>query len=479
MIMTNKIRIFLIACTLLTAASSCKKDFLTKDPNNALALNGAIVSEADLNNALAGVYAGLRDVNLFGRTLPVIGDVRADNEYVSTSNSGRYTIFNNYKGLLSNNADALGLFTAAYQVITRANQVITNTSVAASANVDNYKGQAYALRGLMYFQLIRNFARPYSTTDPLGVPVITEFYGSNSSPANTFPRDSVAKAYRQIVSDLEKAYTLMPATRNPNSSGYMSKYAARALEAKVYLYMKDYSNAQNTALDVVNNGGYSLAPSTGLAAYWGDPTLSTNKVEVMFEVASDIANNLGTNQLGYIFDQKGYGDILATKSLYNLYNSTDVRKGLIIPGTRAGNSVLVINKFPNTNSTTDKDDFPVVRYADLLLVLSEAYYNLNDPANALKYMNIVATQRDPSFTGKTSSGTQILEDILTERRKELAFEGDRFYDFWRLNRSIINKTQEENPYTSVTIDPTSPFYVLPIPQSELDLNKKMVQNPGY
>lgn len=461
-----------------TILSSCSKSFLTKTPNDALALSTAITSEADLKNALGGAYAILRGTNLYGRTLPVRGDLMADNEYVSSSNSGRYTAWNNFNQI-STNADASGIYDYAYTGITRANEVIANTTVPTSTVVNEYKGEAYAIRALLHFELVRNFATPYTqnATNPLGVPVVNTFFGANTSPLYQPARDSVAKVYRQIISDLEQAYSMMTGYV---SSGYLSKYAARALEARVYQTMGDWADAKTVALDVVTNGGFTLPSATSYPSVWSNAALTTDKVEFIFKVSADLNNNNGTDQLGYIFSQVGgYGDILCTKDLYNQYTLTDVRKALIVPATRSNISVLAINKFPNANNLADKDDIPVLRYADVLLILAEAYFNASDYTNANLYLNKVAQQRDPAMLiGYAHTGAQVLEDILLERRKEFAFEGYRLFDLLRLNRSFT-KVQEESPYTSIGIMPTNNNLLLPIPQAELDLNSNMKQNPGY
>jgi hypothetical protein len=120
-----------------------------------------------------------------------------------------------------------------------------------------------------------------------------------------------------------------------------------------------------------------------------------------------------------------------------------------------------------------------LRYADVLLILAEAYYNLNDIANANLTVNKVATQRDPSFAGWTDLGTQALENILTERRKELAFEGYRFWDLVRLQRTFTKVQDQDAPQNNLTITPSNGKLIFPIPINETNVNTKIVQNPGY
>jgi len=498
-----KLRIKYIAAPLLglmVLATSCNKSYLDKKPYNAAPLNEAIKSEGDLLVGLAGTYASLRSTNLYGRTLPVKGDLMGDNTFITTSNSGRYISMNNYV-FTSADADATGIWTSGYVSIKYANTVITSGgSLTATANINQYIGEAYAIRALMLFELVRNFAKPY-TVDPnaAGVPIVTA-YNIDAKPA----RPTVKDDYTQIIADLEKAYSLITTYRG---TGYFSKYAARLLEARVYQFMGDWANAKATATDVITNSGWSLMsaatyvspsgtlgtsgnatprPSYSPGGLWANPSPQTStKNETMFEVLSDLLLNNGFDQIGFIYLQVGggYGDVLATPELYNLYSATDVRRGLIpsvaapYRSGQAGQTYLCY-KYSNPDGSGDRDDTKVIRYVDAYLILAEANYNLGDIVNANLNLNKVATQRDPAFTGYANAGAQVLEDILTERRKEFAFEGYRFYDLTRLNRSWT-KVKNQSPLVTVAVTPATAGNLLPIPQTELDANKSMTQNPGY
>ena len=114
-------------------------------------------------------------------------------------------------------------------------------------------------------------------------------------------------------------------------------------------------------------------------------------------------------------------------------------------------------------------------------MLAEAYYRTNDETNARLYLNMVAKQRVPSFAGYTSTGTQLLNDIILERRKELAFEGMRYLDLLRLNRDVV-RVNINNNYVGITplTLPVSNFRrIFPIPQNEIDANPNIAQNTGY
>lgn len=460
----------LLVIVLLVTASSCKKTFIELNSPTSLTPDQALGTEADLQVALRGAYAGLRGVDFYGRSMPIWGDIMADNAYQSALNTNRYTFFNDYsdtKGATAGDGNVSGLWASAYSVILRANNII-NTTVASNANVDQYRGEAYAIRALAYFALVRHFAKPYSD-DPaaLGVPIVTT-YNPDLKPA----RNKVSEVYALMVDDLNKAYTLM--TKYTNSSQF-SKYAAKALQAKVYLNMGDKTNAKTAALDVINNGGFTSLTAASHASYWSSGAITTSKVETLFEVSSDAVANLAFDALSYLYSQAGnYGDLLCADDLYASFSATDVRKALYPTGTRAGLAAAFVNKYPVIQG--DLSDTKVLRLSEMYLIAAEASLPGNE-ADALTYVNYITSRR--GATPIASTGTQLFEDIITERRKELAFEGDRFHDMQRLKRTIVRSTNY--PATSRTVPYTVFRRLFPIPQVEVDANPqiKPQQNTGY
>jgi len=449
---------------------SCGENFLDQVPYDSVNSDVAIRTESDMSNAVNGIYSGMRSSNIYGRTFPFINDVMADNVYISTANSGRYIAQNTY-ALNSQDSYFTNLWLQAYTDILRANNVI-NATITSTTNAAQYQGEALTARAIHYFDLVRMFAKPYTTDSTgLGVPLVLTY-----DPLAKPGRNTVAQVYAQIVSDLNKGFGQMTVSKN---SSYITKYVAESVLAKVYLYKGDYASAKAAALDVVTKGGYTLADSATYVAYWNNPAPRTDKVETIFEISSDNVNNAGSDALANMYSQSGYGDGMASSDLYNLYSDRDVRKKLIIVGKRSGNDALIVNKYQNVSNNNDKDDFKIIRYADVLLILAESYYRTGDETNALKYLNMVAQKREPSLKAYTFTGAALLDAIITERRKELAFEGDRFSDLNRLGRDITRSAQYPSAARSI---PFSDYRrVLPIPQDEINANPAIrgQQNPGY
>ena len=469
--MKHSYKYILYAGLLFTMVSgSCKKDFLNQPPATSINAGDALKSDVDLRTALTGTYAGMRVSQLYARTLPLLGDLQADNVFVSTRNSGRYTGHNNYSFVVTN-ADVLGIWEHSYRVILRANNVINADPVVTSqADVDQYKGEAYAIRALLYFELVKTFARPY-TDNPAGpgVPIVLSF-DIDKKPA----RSTVEEVYAQILSDLDKAYTLM--NQQPTTARF-SKYAARALSAKVNLFKGTPASLQlayDQAAEVITDSGTSLLTAAGFTAYWESvrPQTSAAVTETLFELMSDQIDNAGFDELPNFYVQEGYGDGLTTRSFYDSFSDTDLRKTLIIRGARtsAENPAYIINKYPDV---ANKGGKKILRLSDAYLIAAEAAYQLNRPADALNYLHTLVAQRDPAAV-VNETGTALFERIITERRKELAFEGDRFSTLNRLKRDITNRGSTSAP----TVAYSNYRRVAPIPQSELDRNA-IQQNEGW
>jgi len=450
--------------------TSCSKSFLDKTPDTAQTTDQALKDASAMQTALNGSYAFIRNTSLYGRDFPIVGDLAADNIFLEVQNSGRYLTQFQYN-VASSDATPDGGWNYGYGAILTVNQIID----AEVPGTEAIKAQAYAIRALMYFKLINIYARPY-TDNPNGpgVPLILHY-----DPYSLPGRDSISKVYAQIVSDLKTAFTNAP---DYTSSIFLSKYAIEGLLARVYLYMGDKTNAKAAALDVINNGGFTLLDTDAdYATYWHTATAQNNKVETLFEIDVTSTNNNGPDDLGGFY-YEGYQDVYASKQLTDLYSPTDIRRGVLIDGeTKSGAAATLVGKYINGASSSDRDNIKVIRLAELYLIAAEA--SLPDETEAKKYLNELMSFRDPSFGGYTSTGDQLLQDIVTERRKELAFEGDRLYDLNRLKMGIDRGPQNAGSFAQKvqTIPYADYRRISPIGQTETQANPtlKAQQNPGY
>ncbi len=199
----------------------------------------------------------------------------------------------------------------------------------------------------------------------------------------------------------------------------------------------------------------------------------------MFELNFNSAANLGVEGLDAIYNRAALGDMLVTDELYNLYTATDRRRSLIVDAKRADLDVHYVNKYQNV-ANADRDEVKMVRYAEVLLILAESHARLGNNSEGQKYLNMIAQNRDASFAGYTLTGPALVEAAMSERRKELAFEGLRLFDLFRLNATFNRPNMGAKANSSYVEVKTTDFRrLMPIPEAELAANPNMAKNLGY
>ena len=465
--------------------NSCTKDFLETEPYENLSTAVAISSVNDATVALMGAYSALQSSNYYGRNFVVAPDVASDNVKVSPSNSGRFLSEYNYS-MIASSGNPAGLWNIAYDAIDRSNHIIAivpSLTDGEAADRNQILGEALAIRALVHFDLVRYFAQPYNLTDNvadnangagghLGVPYIT--VSEIASPA----RNTVSDVYTKIVADLTQAISLMAAS--DVTDGRFSALAAKALLAKVYLYMENWEDAKQMAIDVISSGKYSLISTGDYISSWGLEYSS----ESILSIAMSVVDYSSTNALGYIYLESGYGDLVATADLMDLFEADDVRRydednmddagvsGLfkLVSGT------VYINKYPGRAGTDGLDNTPVLRLSDMYLILAEAQAELGETEAAVLNLDAIRLRCNPTAVATTVAGDALIDAIMLERRKELAFEGNRLWDLTRRKRSVV---RVDHTLSNGTTPYPNERFAFPIPQREIDANANMVQNKGY
>ena len=481
-------KLYKIVCAvaITLSISACSKDFLEINPEQQSAVDVVVIDLPTTRAAVMGTYSLLQSAAYYGRSAVVLPDLMADNMYISRRNSNRYTSYDQYI-TNTNDGTASGSWNIMYRTIVNANIIIAkgeNLVVPNSeqAEVKHLVGEAYALRALAHFDLLRFWAAPYNATtnaSHIGVPVISKSGTSKENIINP-KRNTVKEGYTQIVDDLKKAITLMPTTPvgfTTANKGHISHYAAKALLARVYLYMEDYPNAELMATDVIASNRYTLLSNANLVS--GSTNFRTqNNSEAIFEVVYNSTSNLGTDRLAaFLFQGSSYGDGLATDDLYNSYTATDVRRGFMTRGSRtsAENPANVITKYNTV--TTFEEGVKVIRLAEVYLIRAEA--RAKQPGKetlAAEDLDVIAKRADASKPSTTATGSALQMLILDENRKEFAFEGHRLFD---LTRSKLAFTKYRTGGLTIAIPANSNKTVLPIPLAEMNANINMEQNEAY
>jgi hypothetical protein len=427
-------------------------DRLNVQPTQSIEQSQALNTEQDVQITLVGAYDGLSDVNLYGGGIQYIGDLLGDNRDVTFG--GTYATLDEIwrKAVTTSNTVTRDLWLDGYNDINRANNVLSAIAKVGESNRGNVEGQARFIRGALYFELVKAFAKSWNDGSPTtnaGIPLILT-PTNGVSDADYRARNTVAEVYTQVLDDLTKAESLLPATQS-GGSGFATKGAAAAMLARVYLQQQNFTAARDAANRVIASGTYSLA--SNFADVFSD---ATSGPEIIFKII--ITDQDGVNDLNTFYasvPNQGRGDVRVQTKFRQLYSAGDVRGTFF---NTAGQNTFT-SKFNDQYG-----DVPVVRLAEMYLVRAETNLRLNTTVGATPLADINLIRNRAKATPLTSVD---LNAILLERRLELAFEGQQLADIKRTAGTIGTVAYNANNL------------VLPIPQREIDTNKKLVQNPGY
>lgn len=469
---------------LAVIGTSCKKE-LTKSPYNAVLQEQAFKNETDFQNAAKGIYQRIAfSQGYYGGDMVIVPDLLSDN--LITNANGRGTFVNTSRWLY-NGDNTIGLFATGYSIIRAANGVLANidNGVLSGTTKDNLKGEALALRAWVHFDIARAFAKvPTNTINPavdLGIPYVTGIDAS-SVPA----REPIADVYNKIVKDLTDALPLVTTSSSTVAAGRINKAAVAGILAKVYLYMGKYQEAVDAATISLNINS-NVGSRSNLAGVFKDAT--NEGVLFKTRILDKDRVTIGVN-----YSQTGTSGVksefVATKDFYDMYSADDIRKSVYfqVSPYQGINQIHIAKYFGRASGNVNTVDAKVLRVADVLLIRAEAYARLNKVTEALNDLNALKAQRYSPYVPFAGTQAETLTEILKERRLELAFEGDRFFDLKRLNLPVVRDAIDGDkadgsgtkfPSFAVTLPVDDHRFELPIPQTEINVNPNMKQNPGY
>ena len=475
--------------TVLLTLGSCK-DVLDVKPRLAVDLGSAYTTPEALTAALNGVYDLIQSTDLYGRDLIAIPEALADNGR-ATNKSGRLNPeFQNQVGA------HFGNWGTAYIAINRANLILRSLPnvTAAQATKDAIEGQCLFLRGLLYFDLMRAYAytpRAIVAAQNLGgVPLMTE--GVSDLDKVTLPaRASIDDCYKQITTDLTNAAAKLT---NNNTTFvrpfFASRGAAQALASRVELYKGNWADAVRLSTEALASGvGVFQSTPAAYVAGWR----AASHPESMFELSFQANENIGVNlslqttystlrTLGVRTATAGFGDLVPTATLLSNLGVTrtvdvvargnDARAQLYELGTAGrGPAEIECTKFLGKGGQVNQDNVPVIRVSELFLNRAEANYELGNFPAALTDVNLIRTRAGLTALAATVTGPALLEEILTQRRVELAFEGHRFFDLKRRGLDLV-KLPRNIAFTDFVI-------LARVPTGQISLNPNLKQNFGY
>jgi len=461
--LTSKITLIVIGFFLITSCDG----LLETQPTDTIDPEVAQENISGIEAILTSVYNRLQSQWRFGREVTLGPDVLADNTDQHPITSGRYDAM-----AANSQGSHISFWNTAYLTINEANFVISGANEVEDvpqSTRDRLRGEGLFQRGHAYFDL----ARTYGYEPGREVNGFTESAILRTEPtrdlgdADLRARSSNVEIYNQAVSDLEEAAELL--SESDRGVYYANYAAANALLARIHLYLENWDEAIDHA-DIALAATNAELDDTEEAFMDNPFDQSPPNSESIYELAIDpVEESLGSN-LGLCpyTNPRHWFDVIPSENLLDVFEEDDYRNHLF---------AVADDGFPYTlkwNCSTGNvdDNVPLIRVAELYLIKAEAHAELDQIVPALDNLETLQSARGLSPFVSTDTD-EIIEEIMVERRRELNFEGHRFYD---LKRRGMDITKQEG----ATTVPYNDFRILsPIPQSEADNNPNLNPNPGY
>ncbi len=473
-------------------------DFLDKPLQGELTQESFPTTTADALLATNAVYNVTRNSSFNFGLFPIL-DIMSDDAYKGSNPSdGASDVgpYNSFKHIPTE-GNVKRWWNTLYEGIKRANVVIERVPTIGMDEVlrNRYIGEASYLRALFYFDLVRAWG---------GVPKVT-----SSITQTGLQRASSDEIYKLIEADLLIAINSLPEKSEMKVAdlGRATRGSAKALLAKVYLFKKDFINAEKYAMEVINSGQYSLEPVFNNA----NSEAGEHGVESIYEIGAMRFEGIENGGNGYGNVQgvrgtpnRGWGFNRPSMELMAAFEPNDPRKeatilflGEVIDGVTIEGDGQTLNETKDANGNvieiecynqkvwTPGSTVPpqfghnrrILRYADVLLMAAESMNENGKSAQALSFLNQVRARARGGNTSILPDVTDINKEslrnkILQERRVELALEGHRFLDLVRTGKA----QQVLGPLGFIT----DKHELLPLPQIEIDLSQgALTQNPNW
>lgn len=469
--------IMILSC--LLAMTGCDKMLETK--SQTLLPQDKLQTEAGCEAMLYGVYDLMQETAFYGRDVLTVPEVLADNSRLSP-------VASRYKGQADNRIGShLDIWVESYEIIALLNEVIEYAEkLPETPKAKAIWGEALALRGLTYFHLARVYGRePGHLVDgfDLCVPLILKafFYDGGPMGEEVYPaRATVTEVWNQIEKDLTEGFALLKGNDDGLAPKRMGSLAAQAILSRVYLYEGKWKECVEASDYVTANAPFDVYGGT-----YSD--IFSKGEETIFYLYFTNSENLGSSSLQSIngmmdsgLDSEGYdigkgvgdADLCVAEELVALFDQkNDLRFNIFRKAKINGEKVWWTKKFNGWLGAFGLDNVPVIRLSEVVLNRAEAQAELKKDAEALADVNEIRTKR--GLEAVSLSGAELLNEILLQRRLELAQEGHRFFDLKRRGETITKPAGRiQVPYNDFRV-------VARISETQMDANKSLENNPGY
>lgn len=429
-----------------------------------------------LEPAMYGIYNLM--FGFYDKYFLPYAEVAGDAMNLSVATGEEWVDFYNFATTEQYETTALGyMWKSGYEIINNANQVIYWAPRLKDKYphdhdlIDNVTAAAYFSRALLHFELCRVYGQNYTYTSDashLGVAIRDQI----PSLSETIARSTVKQVYTQVINDLNEA---VKTYRNCTYDAFQAgPIAAKALLARVYLYMNNWDLAAQYASEVIKT--MELTSKDDYLKYFCDPD------ELGKESIFRLNGYKQTKTLKKFYEYEAPVG-RPTSALVNMYDSDDVRKQLFSYSLAGKDYTNVMMKFTCTKTVTSDEqkytNIPILRLSEMYLIRAEANVHLKEYTSAEADLKAIISRA----TGKTADAITLswsteeeLDRLVNiERQKELCFEGHRIFDITRRHEDLVRSSETTSSVRRIPY-PDNRF-VLQIPYVEIDANVDMEQNP--
>jgi hypothetical protein len=450
---------YIILSVVVVSSSSCKK-FLDREPISQITPEKFFTTEQNAEAAVSGMYRTMLGAFSYGQSMVIVPEFSA-RQVNHASSFPEYVEFKENRVRLDN-PWVLNIWNAAYATINAANNVIVKVAEMPTTAISEDKKlqfirEAKFVRALSYFNLVRAFG---------DVPLILTPTAEDTD--LKVPRNLKAEVYKQILADLTEA-SLLPNgyASTAETKGRATDFAAKALLAKVQLYngtvTNVYTEAASSAKSVISEGGFALA--SDFSSIWTDENTPESIFELQFEEqATNPLAAVSNPSASLLFYAEG-------QSVAQLYDSTDKRRDYTVYKNSETDVKYYIGKYRQFSPAVQ--NFPVIRLAEVLLIHAEAQARVDGSVSLAAFNSYKAVRDRAGITTPERASFTSLATFITavqkEKRKELMFEGETWFDYCRTGLAL----------TDIMTVADKNFYLYPIPDAERRINQNLTQNPGY
>lgn len=470
---------------LIMLAQAACGDLLTESPRGVLTTDNFYQTAADARSAIVAVYRPWADGDLFNTSLQWALNASSDYARVGPEEENPNIVNLTRLGWNESNPYTSNPWNGFYAVITRANIVLDKVQGTEMDEAEKARiiGEAHFNRALAYFFLARLYG---------DVPLVRNEEEQLSNPG----RSSVDEVYQQVVEDATAAVAALPANWPSSDRGRATSGAAHALLADYYLWRQDWAQAAEHAKLIIDSGEYALTADY-IDAFLPGSEMGTEEV---FAVQASGATGapridtavwyypriMGPGQTG------GWATMVPLDWHLDSYADGDYRRevsyfteGSLIDGTVVTFSPHTFKYRPTTRPGPQDVNWPIYRYADVLLMYAEALNEMGEASQAVQYVNQVRARARNGTGGEDRAEpadhpamdqASLRGAIFEERRFELAFEAKRWFDLVRRGQSVWEAGLANDP-TATEVAPHKMLW--PVPQSQIELNAALTQNDGY